>query len=251
MSLLPWSLFCMFIFSFWRCSSGTSLAACELSALPPSLLRHPKPWPRIKAYTTAFSLQDCYGALPSVPTETQSRSSFLHALLSPVYSARSRRTGRSFGCRQLPAPSPWRWCYFHETAQPTDVHRRCRWIRRCGMVAASRGGARHEDKTHPPWHRRRTAAAEGQLGVGASHCLERRGVRDRLWQRRRPPARFCRRAADQAAARLHHAPPFGPQRRLRQSDLAGVDRRAADASRRVGTSAPGENDQAFLRDERV
>jgi uncharacterized membrane protein len=30
---LRWSLFCTFIFSFWRCSSGTNLVACELSAL--------------------------------------------------------------------------------------------------------------------------------------------------------------------------------------------------------------------------
>src|SRR6266850_1228006 len=181
MSLLPWSLFCMFIFSFWRCSSGTSLAACELSALPPSLLRHPKPWPRIKACITAFSLQDCYGVLPWVPAETRSRFSFSPALLSPVYSVLSRRTGRSFGYRQFPVPLLWRWCCFHEGAKPTSIHRQCRCIRRCGMAAASRGGASHEDKTHPPWHRRRTAAAEGQLGVGAGHCLERRGVRDRLW----------------------------------------------------------------------
>src|SRR5882762_7277989 len=116
MSLLPWSLSCIFIFWFWRCSSGTSLAACELSALPPSLLRHPKPWPRIKAFTTAFSLQDWYGALPSVPAETQSRFSFSLALLSPVYLALSRRTGRSFGYKQFPVPWPWPWCYFHESA---------------------------------------------------------------------------------------------------------------------------------------
>src|SRR5882762_8379404 len=251
MSLLPWSLSCIFIFWFWRCSSGTSLAACELSALPPSLLRHPKPWPRIKAFTTAFSLQDWYGALPSVPAETQSRFSFSLALLSPVYLALSRRTGRSFGCKQFPVPLPWPWCYFHEGAKPTSIHRRCRCARRCGMAAASHRGARREDKTYSPWHRRRAAAAEGQFGAGAGHCLERRGVRDRLWQRHRPPARFRRRAADQAAARLHHAPPFGPQRRLRQSDLAGVDRRAADTGRCVGASAPRENDQAVLRDERV
>src|SRR5467141_2225130 len=116
MSPLPWSLFCMFIFSFWRCSSGINLAACELSALHRSLLRHQKPWPRIKACTTAFSLQDWYGALLSVPAETQSRFSFLHALLSPAYSVLSRRTGRSFGCKQFPVPWPWPWCYFHESA---------------------------------------------------------------------------------------------------------------------------------------
>src|SRR6267143_3664758 len=116
MSLLPSSLFCMFIFSFWRCSSGTSLAACELSGLPPSLLRHPKPWPRIRACTTAFSLQDWYGVLPSAPAEIQSRFSFSPALLSPVYSVLSRLTGRSFGCKQSRVPLPWPWCCFHEGA---------------------------------------------------------------------------------------------------------------------------------------
>src|SRR6267143_4876332 len=116
MSLLPWSLCCMFISSFWRCSSGTSLVPCELSALRPSLLRHQKPSPRIKACTTAFSLQDWYGVLPSVPAETQSRFSFSLALLSPVYLALSRRTGRSFGCKQFPVPLPWLWCGFHERA---------------------------------------------------------------------------------------------------------------------------------------
>src|SRR5438445_8659054 len=72
-----------------------------------------------------------------------------------------------------------------------------------------------------------------------------------LRQRCRPPARFRRRAADPAAARLHHPPPFGPQRRLRQFALVGVDRRAANAGRHVGASASRENDQAVLRDERV
>src|SRR5438094_5332206 len=116
MSLLPWSPFSTFIFSFWRCSSGTNLAACELSALPLSLLRHQRPWPQIKACTTAFSPQDWYGALPSVSPETRSRFSFSPALLSPVYLARSRRTGKSFGCRESPVPLPWPWCCFHEGA---------------------------------------------------------------------------------------------------------------------------------------
>src|SRR6267378_6953950 len=115
MSLLPWSLSCMFIFWFWRCSSGTSLAACELSALPPSLLRHPKPWPRIRACTTAFSLQDWYGVLPSAPAEIQSRFSFSPALLSPVYSVLSQPIGRSFGYRQFPVSLPWPWCWPYES----------------------------------------------------------------------------------------------------------------------------------------
>src|SRR3989442_766480 len=114
MSLLPWSLSCMFIFSFWRCSSGTNLAACGLSALHRSLLRHQKPWPQIRVCTTAFLPQDWYGVLPSVPVETQSRFSFSHALLSRVYLALSRRTGRSSGCKQFPVPLPWPWCCFHE-----------------------------------------------------------------------------------------------------------------------------------------
>src|SRR2546426_7235863 len=124
MSLLPWSLFCMFIFSFWRCSSGTNLVACGLSAFRPTLLRHQKPWPRIKACTTAFSVQDWYGVLSSVSAETQSRFSFSPASLSPVYSVLSRRIRRSFGYRQSPVPLPWPWCYFHESAVVRGVRQR-------------------------------------------------------------------------------------------------------------------------------
>jgi len=57
-------------------------------------------------------------------------------------------------------------------------------------------------------HRRRAAAAEGQFGAGAGHCLERRGVRDRLWQRCSPPTRFRRRALTRlrhVSSRHHHS----------------------------------------------
>ena len=76
-------------------------------------------------------------------------------------------------------------------------------------------------------------------------------VRRRLRRRRRAPARLRRRSTGQAPARVHHASPLGPQRRLRQPDLAGVDGGPAHARRHLGTAASRENDEAVLRDERV
>src|SRR5258706_9139325 len=110
MSVLPWSLSCTFIFLCWRCSSGTNLAACGLSALHRSLLRHQNPWPRIKACTTGFSLPGWYGAWPSESMETRSRFSFSRASLSPVYSVPSRRIRRFFGYRHFPEPLLSLWC---------------------------------------------------------------------------------------------------------------------------------------------
>src|SRR5882724_2166703 len=118
MSLLPWSLCCTSIFWFSRCSSGTNLAACGLSALHRSLLRHQNRWPRIRVCTTAFSLPGWYGALPSGPVETRSRFSFSCALLSPVYSVLSRRTRRFSGYKRFPGPLCWLWCCFHEALLP-------------------------------------------------------------------------------------------------------------------------------------
>jgi len=53
---------------------------------------------------------------------------------------------RSFGYRQFPGAIALAWCYFREGAKPTSIHRGCRRIRRCRVAAASRGGARCEDK---------------------------------------------------------------------------------------------------------
>ena len=148
---------------------------------------------------------------------------------------------RPIGPGQSLLPRP-----FFKRANPQPTRLSCRDCDadRHGSTAAPPPGPGDENQADPPRHRRRAAAAEGELGVRAGHRRATAGVRRRLRRRRRAPARLRGRAAADAPPHLPHASALGPQRRLRQPDLAGLDRRAAHARRHVGAAAAREDDEA-------
>lgn len=157
----------------------------------------------------------------------------------------------------------WRRPKGREGCRPTsgDIHaaenretrgaRERRGTDRCRVSARTGGGTTRQDPPDSARHRRWTSSSHRQLSAGSGHHREQRCIRSRLWRRRRPPARTGRRATSEPAKRIHHSPPLGSQRRLRQSAFARMGVRIARAGGHVGSTAALAHDEALPRDECV
>ena len=143
-------------------------------------------------------------------------------------------------------------CRKHPTLAPSPVAHssRRRW-RRPPLPAWRREPPERPHAARSPRHRRWAAAAQGEFRVRAGDRLQRRCLRRRLRRWRGAAAGPGRRAADDAAARVHHAPAFRSQRRLWQPDLARLGGGPEHARGRLGASAPRANDPAVPGDERL
>ena len=120
-----------------------------------------------------------------------------------------------------------------------------------GRGEQAAGGRARQVAPDPARNGRWSDAEAESRGPGPSHRGRGRGLRDRLRQRRGQAARAGQVEAGIDPQRLPDAPPFRPQRGLRQPAPARLGIRSRDAGRHVGSSSARGDDAPVSRDERL